>query len=171
MLVCLEGLSEAQSVAPSVTNAIIDGAAVVQMLKPGATKTFQEYTNQAGVYSVHLWTASICITSRFGVGQLQNGLSEGNSQGKRGKGVRRRVIESALIPGNWQNFLRVDLNKTELFTFLSKSLLQSFIELESTKEIVVTDGEQVFSDPSQNDVYLLSPCSHEEADSRMMLYM
>ena len=46
LLVCLEGLSEAQSVAPNVTNAIIDGAAVVQMLKPGATKTFQEYANQ-----------------------------------------------------------------------------------------------------------------------------
>ncbi len=88
---------------------------------------------------------------------------------KCGKGVRRRVIESAPIPGNWQNFLRVDLNNKELFSFLSKSLMQSFVE--PTKELVVTDREKVLSVPSQNDLHLLSPCTHEEADSRMMLHV
>lgn len=91
------------------------------------------------------------------------------ARAKRGKGVRRRVIESAPIPGNWQNFLRVDLNKKELFTFLSKSLIKSFNK--ATKELVVTDGEQVFCVPSQTDLHLLSPCNHEEADSRMMLHV
>ena len=46
LLVCLESLSEAQSEAPSVTNVVLDGAAIIQMLKPGAAKTFEEYTLQ-----------------------------------------------------------------------------------------------------------------------------
>ena len=88
-----------------------------------------------------------------------------NSQGKMWKGG----AQSATIPGNWQNFLREDLNKKELFSFLSKSLIQSFIE--ATKELVVTDGEQVLYVPSQNDLHLLSPCSHEEADMHMLLHV
>ena len=46
MLECLEGLSEAQSEAPKVTNVVIDGAVLVQMLKPGAAETFEEYAHQ-----------------------------------------------------------------------------------------------------------------------------
>ena len=46
MLVCMEGLSEAQSEAPNTTNVVIDGAAIVQMLKPGNAETFKEYAQQ-----------------------------------------------------------------------------------------------------------------------------
>ena len=91
------------------------------------------------------------------------------ARAKRGKGVRRRVVDSAPIPGNWQNFLRVDLNKKELFCFLSKALVESFKQ--DKKELVVTDGEQVLCVPPQCDIHSLSPCNHEEADSRMMLHV
>ena len=91
------------------------------------------------------------------------------ARAKRGKGVRRRVVASAPIPGNWHNFLRVDLNKQELFSFLSKALIQSFDE--DNKELVVTDGEQVLCVPPQQDIHLLAPCSHEEADTRMLLHV
>ena len=46
MLECLGGLSEAQSEAPKVTNVVIDGAVLVQMLKPSAAETFEEYAHQ-----------------------------------------------------------------------------------------------------------------------------
>lgn len=46
MLECLEGLSGAQSEAPNVTNVVIDGAVLVQMLKPGAAETFGEYVQR-----------------------------------------------------------------------------------------------------------------------------
>jgi hypothetical protein len=42
-----------------------------------------------------------------------------DARSKRGKGVRRHVDPSSLIPGNWQAFLRIDDNKTELFSFLA----------------------------------------------------
>ncbi len=169
MLVCLEGLSEAQSVSPVVTTAIIDGAAIVQMLKPGAAKTFQEYANQV---FIPYFSGQLQYISRLDLvwDSYRGDSLKATAREKCGKGVRRRVIESAPIPGNWQNFLHVDLNKKELFSFLSKSLIQSFVE--PTKELVVIDGEQVLSVPSQNDLHLLSPCStHEEADSRMMLHV
>ena len=46
LLECLESIPEEQSEAPSVTNVVLDGAAIVQMLKPGAAKTFEEYAHQ-----------------------------------------------------------------------------------------------------------------------------
>ena len=46
MLVCLENYSKSQSEAPKVTSIIIDGAAIVQMLKPGGVETFEEYAQK-----------------------------------------------------------------------------------------------------------------------------
>ena len=168
MLVCLEGLSEAQSEAPKVTNAVIDGAAIVQMLKPGAAETFEEYARQVFIpyisRQLHHVSRLDLVWDSYVVDTLK-----ATARAKRGKGVRRRVVDSAPIPGNWQNFLRVDLNKKELFCFLSKALVESFKQ--DKKELVVTDGEQVLCVPPQCDIHSLSPCNHEEADSRMMLHV
>ena len=46
LLVCLEGQAEPQSEAPTVTAVVLDGAVIVQMLKPGTAKTFDEYAQQ-----------------------------------------------------------------------------------------------------------------------------
>ena len=62
----------------------------------------------------------------------------------------------------------MDLNKQELFSFLSKTLTES---VEHQKELVVTDGMQVLCVPAQQDTHLLAPCSHEEADSCIMLHV
>ena len=91
------------------------------------------------------------------------------ARAKRGKGVHRCVVASAPIPVNCKDFLRVDLNKTKIFSFLSKTLIQSFEE--DNKELVATDGEQVPCAPFQHETNLLAPCNHEEADSHMMLHV
>ena len=46
MLVCLESLCQAQTEAPEFTIAIIDGAAIVKMLKPGGVETCKKYAYQ-----------------------------------------------------------------------------------------------------------------------------
>ena len=75
----------------------------------------------------------------------------------------------ASISGNWASFLRVDINKTELFSFLSGALLDSF-QL-ADKQLVITDGDAVLSKPPFLDTTrLIAPCTQEEADSRMMLH-
>jgi len=94
--------------------------------------------------------------------------SKGSTRAKRGQGVRRRVVAAATIPGNWQNFLRVDSNKTELFRFLSAAVMEWFDQ--EDKELVITDGEAVLSKPILPDLTSLAPCNHEGADSRMLLH-
>ena len=93
---------------------------------------------------------------------------KGTARAKRGKGVRRRVVGGASIPGNWASFLRVDDNKTELFSFLSGALLDSF-QL-AGKQLVITNQDAVLSKPPLLDTTILAPCTQEEADSRMMLH-
>jgi len=84
-------------------------------------------------------------------------------------GVRRRVVGSASIPGNWQNFLRVDSNKKELFKFLSEVIATSLFNQD--KELIITHDEKVLTHPPQESIDLLAPCTHEEADTRMMLHV
>lgn len=150
----LEGLSEAQSEAPKVTIVVVDGAAIVQMPKLGAAGTFEEYAHQIFEQFRHVSRLDL-VWDNYVVDTLKATARE-----KRGKGVHRRVINSAPIPGNWQNFLRVDLNKKELFSFLSKELVESFKQNnQNEKELVVIDGEQVLCVPQQQDIHLLAPCS------------
>jgi len=156
LLACLDDLHEAQPEAPATSSLVLDGAAIVQMLKPASAKTFNEYACQ--ISRVDL------VWDRY----IQDSL-KGTARAKRGKGVRRRVVAGASLPGNWQNFLRVDSNKTELFRFLSDALLKSFNQ--DGKQLVITDGESVLSKPPVDDIDSLSPCNHEEADSRMLLHV
>ena len=44
LLSCLEKNGQAQAQRPSVEALLLDGAAIVNMLKPGVSKTFQEYS-------------------------------------------------------------------------------------------------------------------------------
>ena len=168
LLVCLEGLSEAQFEALNVTNVVLDGAAIIQMLKPGTSKTFEEYAHQVFLPYISGQLRHVSRLDLVWDSYVVDTL-KATARAKRGKGVRRRVVASAPIPGNWQNFLRVDLNKQELFSFLSKVLIQSFDK--DNKELVVTDGELVLCVPPQQDIHSLAPCSHEEADTRMLLHV
>ena len=136
MLVCLENMCEAQTEAPEVTNVIIDGAAIVQMLKPGAAVTFEEYAYQVFIPYISRQFQNVSrldlVWDKYIAGTLK-----ATARAKRGKGIRQRVTASARIPKNWQNFLRTDLNKQELFSFLSNTLVNSINELQ--KELVVTE--------------------------------
>lgn len=85
---------------------------------------------------------------------------------KRGKGVRRRVAPNSVIPKNWGEFLRLSENKKELFSFLSKEV----ITIPTDKQVISTLLENVLC-RQERDIEGLAPCSHEEADSRMMVHV
>ena len=70
------------------------------------------------------------------------------------------------MPGNWASFLRVNENKTELFTFLSGVVYDSF-QL-ADKELLITKDDDVLKNPLQLDTSALAPCNDEEADTRIM---
>ena len=42
------------------------------------------------------------------------------------------------------------------------------MSLANDKQVYVTNGEQVLSNPRKEDYATLNPCGHEEADTRML---
>ena len=167
LLTCLEEVSDANRETPVTTCIVLDGEAIVQMLKPAASKTFEEYAQQIFIPYMTMKLQMVTRLDLVWDTYLADSL-KGSTHAKWGQGVRRRVVAAAAIPGNWQNFLRVDSNKTELFRFLSAALMEWFDR--EAKQLVITDGEAVLIKPLLPDLTSLAPCNHEEADSRMLLH-
>jgi hypothetical protein len=86
---------------------------------------------------------------------------------QRGSGGRLRVMATVKTPSNWQKFLRVDENKRELFTFLSNQVVQNGLTVDA--DIVATVGEEAIC-VRDRDLSSLMPCTHEEADTRIMIH-
>ena len=104
----------------------LDGAAIVQMLKSGGSKTFSEYTHY--VFIPHIMAAYRGDISRVDLvwDQYVPNSLKATTRSRRGRGVRRRGVSDGKIPWNWHSFLCVDDNKKDLFMFLSDTLLRSF---------------------------------------------
>ena len=163
LLHCLESTLETESgpVLPGTDVTILDGAAVVNFLKPSAAKTFDDYSQNIFLPYIKLQLKSASRVDIVWDEYFENSLKS-QTRSKRGKGVRRRVEASANLPGNWQQFLRIDANKTELFSFLANHI--THLELPTNKQLVTTLGSGVLCIPSR-DIRHLAPCDHEEADT------
>ena len=85
----------------------------------------------------------------------------------RGTGESLRVSEKTRLPHNWKSSLRVDRNKTELFKFLASAMEPD--ETAAGQILITTKGQDVASS-ALLDTSDLEPCSHEEADYRIMLH-
>ena len=83
-----------------------------------------------------------------------------------GKGIRRRVLPTIKIPGNWQSFLCLYENKRELFGFLANEVAKE----ETEKLIISTIGSSVIMNRSFYNVSTLCPSNHEVADTCMLLH-
>ena len=165
----LNACPQPEVVDPPVTQAlVIDGAAVVNMLKPRAAKTFLEYGDQVFYPFIESKLRNVSRVDIVFDQYLPESLKETTRQ-KRGRGVRRRVSGEIKIPNNWQAFLRIDENKTELFHFLAEFVVRQ--PTTEGKRIYVTDGQDVLTNPSHLDTTSLAPCNQEEADSRIFLHV
>ena len=88
------------------------------MLRSGFANTFSDYATQ--VFLPYI-TSQLQHVNRLDVvwdEYIADSL-KAETRTRRGKGIRRRVEPSNSIPGNWQEFLRINDNKTELFSFLA----------------------------------------------------
>ena len=153
---------------PVVDAKVLDGAAIVQMLPPKLSKTFLEYTRT--VFEPYI-LRQLETVSRLDVVwdvYLPDSLKTATRE-KRGSGVRKRVSSLAVIPRNWQGFLRVDKNKEELFAFLSNRI--TTLDVPAGKTIVSTHHDRVLTSSTQFNTDLLEPCCQEEADSRILLHV
>ena len=111
---CLERHSQVTFEHPPVDALVIDGAVIVNMLKPTGCQTFQDYSSN--VFNPYI-TRQLSTVQRLDIvwDVYDPDSLKSTTRSHRGKGVRRRVLPDTKIPGNWGLFLRVDENKTELF--------------------------------------------------------
>ena len=134
------------------------------MIKPGNCVTFDDYASLVMVYIRSQFKGAVRRVDMVFVVYLVDSLKSSTRE-HRGHGTRIRVEGRKKLPGNFPEFMRVSENKTELFY-----LIGSCINKEQFAGVVlVTYGKQVRCSESA-DVEGLSPCSHEEADNRMLLH-
>ena len=75
------------------------------------------------------------------MGQYEKSSLNGTARTKRDQGVLRRVRAASTISINWQSFLRVDCNKTDLFNFLSEAVIKWFNNVD--KRLDFTDADEI----------------------------
>ena len=73
-----------------------------------------------------------------------------------------------MVPTNWKGFLCLDQNKTELFRFLSKTVI--LLGREDETLVCAYNGTYISSN-GDFDLLNVKPCNHEDADTRMFLHV
>ena len=144
---------------------ILDGAAVVQMQNCGTTRTFKDYGEL--VFALYI-SAQLEKCNRVDLVWDVYVLAslKASTRQKSGKGTRKRVAASTVMPKNWKTFyvsMRTKLNclrschpKQFAFTW--------YLLLADRKELYATDGSHIDSCLAH-----LAPCS-QEADTRLPLH-
>ena len=129
---------------------LLDGAAIVNTLRPGFAKTFSDYATH--VFLPYI-TSQLQHVNRLDVvwdEYIADSL-KAETRTRRGKGIRRRVEPSNTILGNWQEFLRINDNKIELFSFLATSAAT----IATDKQVISTCHTGVLCTQSRD----VRPCS------------
>ena len=166
LLSCLENYTESAPSQPTAEVTILDGAVVVNFLKPIGAKTFDDYAVKVFLPYIQGQLQHVSRVDIVWDQYLQNSLKS-HTRSKRGKGIRRRVNTSTNVPTNWQQFLRDEGNKIELFAFLVEHIRHILV---TGKQIASTNRSEVVCIPPR-DTNHLAPCNHEEADTRMILHL
>lgn len=168
LLGCLEKLNNdtntAEPVNPHTDVLLLDGAAIVHMLEPGTAKTFKDYCQD--VFIPYLLNKLQNVKRLDIVWDIYKADSlKSMTRDIRGHGTRRRVADNTEIPKSWKQFLRVDDNKSELFRYLANCVA----DIKHDKTLITTFGEGVLCN-AECDTSNLSPCNHEEADTRIVIH-
>lgn len=146
---------------------VYDGAALVNILQPKTCKTFSQYATEIFCSFIMKQVTEMRCTRVDVVWDSYHQCSlKAYTRTKRGEGTRRQVKGPYPIPQNWSDFLRNSNNKEELFQLLADAcveILGRHVETVSTKgaEIVCSSGVATN----------LTHCSHEEADTRLLLHV
>ena len=99
LLLCLNDCSEVQAQTPVTSCAILDGAAIVAMLKPEATKTFSDFASKVFIPHILLHFHKVSRVDLVWDRYVADSL-KASTRAKCGKGVQRRVVPGAIIPGD-----------------------------------------------------------------------
>eukprot|EP00794_Sanderia_malayensis_P021193 gene21193-23274_t len=152
-----------------ITAVLLDGAAIVHMVSPLSSRNFQDYADNemASFFKTILANRDLRRLDLVFDVYRESSIKEGARE-KWGTGSRIKVTAKTPIPKNWKNFLRVDANKSELFKILAMCVVKLNVP---EKIIVSTIMDQVLTNGFDGIVDDLSPCNHEEADTRLFLHV
>ena len=143
---------------------IVDGSAMANTTPPRTTKTFEDYAREDILPKIKFYGATYKrVDVVFDV--YKKSTLKGEARMRRGQGMRRRVTGTSKNPTNWRSFLRDDDNTTELFQFLADTICQT----QTTSTILVTKEGCVICSDNQKSLEAVSPCLHEEADTRTLI--
>ena len=133
LLLCVSELVPHHDTVKAHEAHMVDGAAVVNMIKPRTPVSFEWYVTQV----------MECVRKQFrgDVQRVDMVFDEywkdsmiAATRSKRGKGIRRHVEGNKQVPSNWQEFLRIDENKSELFHLISDRI----VDEEFPGQVIVT---------------------------------
>ena len=163
---CVESLiTVPQTDMPDVdANLLID--LVVNILSPKASSTPNDCA--ANVFLPHL-IKLLQTSARVDVewGRYIEGSLKSSTRGKGDSGSRIIFKSTTPTPKNWQIFLRVDENKTELYNYLSDCIS---IQHTPRKMLYCTKGIDVIATSDSEIGTDIAPCNHEEADTRLIFH-
>lgn len=161
--------SEVISTAPKVNAAVLEGSVIVNMTKPKKNQSFENYAAESFYPQVKKYQREY-QSQRIDVvfDTYKSSSLKAATRTKRGKGIRRKVQNDSIAPSNWHAFLRLDQNKTELFAYLSKELMVS-----TDNQIILTCAYATNCTTNNSHITssFISPCNHEEADTRVFLHV
>ena len=136
------------------------------MLQSGTAKTFKDYTTNVFIPYITSQLQNLVRLDIIWDVYMHDSLKT-DARNKRRKGTRRRVEPSSLIPKKWSEFLRIDDNKTELFSYLAVSAVAN---IKTNKTFITIHQSNVLCIHRQ-DLVGLAPCKHEEANTRIILHL
>ena len=152
---------------PETEVTVLDGAALINGLKPESNTTFEDYASKSVLPRLRKLSANaLRIDVVFNV-YLERSLKN-SARVHRGQGSRRRVKSNLQVPTDWKSFLRHSDNKTELFSYLAQFIHANLRP--ERKIVIVTTGENALCWPPR-DTSLINPCNHEEADTRIFVHV
>eukprot|EP00112_Aurelia_sp_Birch-Aquarium-sp1_P007906 Seg1863.1 transcript_id=Seg1863.1/GoldUCD/mRNA.D3Y31 product="hypothetical protein" protein_id=Seg1863.1/GoldUCD/D3Y31 len=152
---------------PETEVTVLDGAALINGLKPESNTTFEDYAAKIVLPRLTKLSANaLRIDVVFDV-YLERSLKN-SARVHRGQGSRRRVKSNLQVPTDWKSFLRHSDNKTELFSYLAQFIHENLRP--EGKTVIVTKGENALCWPPR-DTSLINPCNHEEADTRIFVHV
>ena len=171
ILECISNATNMSSSYPEVTAIALDGAAIVHMVNPGSSRTFGDFCELFCRYVHGQLKKAERVDVVFDVyipDSLKSCIREKRGGGKEGRG---RLVDrdSAFPTKKWKSFLSIDENKTRLFQLLADSL--SNVELTEAQSLIATQNDQVVVYGKPVDCAHMSPCTHEEADTRLVLHV
>ena len=169
---CIHSLSYTETVSnqPKVPAVVLEGSVLVNLAKPKKNQSFKDYATDA-FYPQMGKQMNEYSAQRVDIvfDTYKDQILKASTLVKRGKGIRRKVLDKSVAPTNWRSFLCLEQNKTELFRYLSTTIIQHG-DRGDVIMICAYDDTRI-SDSNELDLSNLTPCNHEEADTRVFLHV